>query len=452
MVTMMSGYLDNEKRKRSPFRATSQMQVAFEQEFERAILANERIRAWAVAGVMCIGLSSFLIAHFFFGGVYQQAFQEKLPIAWVLIFFVALISYELGSSLLFTHFMKTGRKLLNRTRYFNALIEISIPSLGMGLMAQIREPILILFSPIPFIYFLLILLTALRLDTRLCLFTGTIAGIQYMALSIYLSNQSHYFASIDPNFPPLFPEVQKAIMLLSAGLLASLVAFQIRQRINIALESALEKNQILQVFGEHVSPIVVNKLLAQKAGIVSEIRYVCVMFLDIRGFTHFAEAMPPEEVVDYLNRLFHFMIEIVNQHHGIINKFLGDGFMAVFGAPLSNGNDSYHAVNAALEIVARVEQEVLLGTIPPTRVGIGLHAGEAVTGNVGSSLRREYTVIGDVVNLAARIEQMNKQFNSQVLISETVQQAILPIAHPMTEIGTVPVRGRENPIQLYQLV
>ncbi|HXC68419.1 MAG TPA: adenylate/guanylate cyclase domain-containing protein, partial [Pyrinomonadaceae bacterium] len=155
--------------------------------------------------------------------------------------------------------------------------------------------------------------------------------------------------------------------------------------------------------------------------------------------------------VRYLESLFEFMIEIVNRHHGIINKFLGDGFMAVFGAPLSDGKDCANALEAAQEILNRVQQEVQAGTILPTTVGIGLHAGEAVTGSIGSALRREYTVIGDVVNLAARIEKLNKDFDSQLLISEMVWQAVNADGGKAVPMGQVQVRGREQAIQVYQL-
>ena len=145
------------------------------------------------------------------------------------------------------------------------------------------------------------------------------------------------------------------------------------------------------------------------------------------------------------------MIDIVNRHHGIINKFLGDGFMAVFGAPLSEGSDCLNGVAAAREILLRIEEEVANRTILPTTVGIGLHAGEAVTGSIGSSLRREYTVIGDVVNLASRIEKLNKHFKSQLLISEMVWQALGDAATDAVPMGQVQVRGREEGIGIYQL-
>src|SRR5262249_14569600 len=168
------------------------------------------------------------------------------------------------------------------------------------------------------------------------------------------------------------------------------------------------------VCGQHVSPAVVDRLLEQRADVKSEVRDVCVMFLDVRNFTAFAEKRTPEEVVEYLNSLFDFMIDSVNRHHGIVNKFLGDGVMAVFGAPLSDGKECVHAIDAAQEILAQIEEMVESGRIPPTRVGIGLHFGKALIGNVGSGARKEYTVIGDAVNVAARIEQLNKELGSQL--------------------------------------
>jgi len=146
------------------------------------------------------------------------------------------------------------------------------------------------------------------------------------------------------------------------------------------------------------------------------------------------------------------MIEIVNRNHGIINKFLGDGFMAVFGAPISDGHNCLNAVQAAKEILMRLKIEIAQGNVPPTRVGIGLHSGDAVMGSIGSALRREYTVIGDVVNLASRIEKLNKEFDSELLISEEVKHdALSDNLSEAISMGHVQVRGREEPIQIYQL-
>ena len=175
------------------------------------------------------------------------------------------------------------------------------------------------------------------------------------------------------------------------------------------------------------------------------------MFLDIRNFTTFSETRCPQEVVSFLNSLFEFMIEIVNRNNGIINKFLGDGFMAVFGAPFTDGFDCRNAVNASKEIIQKLQNEIAEGNIVPTQIGIGLHTGEAVTGNIGSSQRKEYTIIGDVVNLASRIESLNKQFKSQLLVSDTVKEALGDDGTDAVSLGKVTVKGRAESVEIFKL-
>jgi adenylate cyclase len=334
--------------------------------------------------------------------------------------------------------------------YLSALIETSLPIAALLITAKYVGPAAALLTPAPFVYPLLIVLSTLRLDFRLSVFTGAIAALQYLALSLLFI---HYNGT--PSAEPLVattpPHIVKSFLLLLMGVAAGAVTVQIKKRILSSFEMVEERNRISRTFGEYVSPIVMNKLLTLKPDLRSEKREVCVMFLDIRDFTRFAENRTPEEVVNYLESLFEFMIEIVNRHHGVINKFLGDGFMAVFGAPLSEGGDCSNGVAAAREILLRVEEEVSLGRVLPTTVGIGLHAGEAVTGSIGSSLRKEYTVIGDVVNLASRIEKLNKRFQSRLLVSENVWQSIGETSDNVIPMGNVLVQGREKGIGIYQL-
>ncbi|MEP0549155.1 MAG: adenylate/guanylate cyclase domain-containing protein [Rhodothermales bacterium] len=212
-----------------------------------------------------------------------------------------------------------------------------------------------------------------------------------------------------------------------------------------------EGERVRRVFGQHTDPAVVDALMGGEADVVPQRQSVCVMFLDVRDFTAFAEQAEPEAVVDYLNGLLWFMIEAVTRHHGIVHQLLGDGFMAIFGAPVSRGNDCRNAVHAALEIVERLRSAVESGAVAPTRVGIGLHAGEVVAGLVGSKVHREYKVTGDVVNLAARIEGLNKDFDSAVLASEAVWRAAGDEALEAEALGAVEVRGRQEPVVLYRL-
>jgi len=291
-------------------------------------------------------------------------------------------------------------------------------------------------------------LSALSLDFRLSVFAGIVAAGGYAALTVIFREQ----LPLGPGQPSeaRIAYVMRPILLLLGGVTAGLVAARIRSGILRSLHSAEERRRIVQMFGQHVSPAVVNQLLAQPTGIQSELRDVCILVLDIRNFTAFAETTPPDSVVTYLNRLWGEAVAIVNRHHGTVNKFLGDGFMAVFGAPLVIGNHCQNALNAARELVAEIKRATDAGEIPPTRVGIGLHSGEALVGNIGSSERREYTVIGDVVNVAFRIEQLNKELNSSFLVSESVQEAAGKVDGVDSSVS-LPIRGRNAPIRVYKL-
>ncbi|HEY7553250.1 MAG TPA: adenylate/guanylate cyclase domain-containing protein [Candidatus Binatia bacterium] len=173
--------------------------------------------------------------------------------------------------------------------------------------------------------------------------------------------------------------------------------------------------------------------------------------MDIRNFSSYAAGERPEAVMAYLNTLFDFMIDVVNEHQGIVNKFLGDGFMAVFGAPIEDAERCGHAVRASLEILERLERLNAAGKIHPTRVGIGLHMGEAVTGNVGSTERKEYTIIGDVVNLASRLEQATKEFQAQLLISEAVRQSLDAAMPDVEDLGLLALKGQPNSARVFKV-
>jgi adenylate cyclase len=175
------------------------------------------------------------------------------------------------------------------------------------------------------------------------------------------------------------------------------------------------------------------------------------MFLDIRKFTPFVEQHQPEEVVAYLNTLFGFMIKIVQSHHGVINQFLGDGFMATFGAPVAIENSSQHATEASLDIIDKIASENNSGNIPNTRIGIGLHYDEAVTGNIGSSERKQYSITGKVVIMASRIEQLNKIYNTSLLISEEVYKQLNKVTQSaFTLLGSSKIKGSEKQVSLFK--
>ena len=389
-------------------------------------------------------LGPFIFHYQFHALLGQNASRFQLYAA--LVFF-GFALYCVGARFAFGRFLARGRRLPIPMRFGNAFVETSAPTVIMLLFVYfIDSKLSALYTPAPFAYALFIVLSALRLDPKLCVFTGAVAAVEFTGFGFWCFANSE-----TPNLLPVFTNpavhVGRGVLIFAAGIAAAFVTSQIRARQLNSFRLVEERNKVTSIFGQHVSPAVVEALLNQKEQ--SESRHVCVMFLDIRNFTSFSEKRSPAEVVDFLNNIFSFCIEIINQHNGIINKFLGDGFMAVFGAPLSDGQDVRNAVNAATQIVTRVSAEVKNGNLPDVTVGVGLHSGDAVTGNVGSHSRKEYTVIGDVVNLASRIEQLNKQFSSRLLISEDVVQFCQDLDPQF--ISETLVKGREQPVKIYRL-
>jgi len=185
-----------------------------------------------------------------------------------------------------------------------------------------------------------------------------------------------------------------------------------------------------------------------------------VLFSDIRGFTSMAERMPPEQLLKILNRYFTEMVSAVMQNEGIVDKFIGDCIMAVWGPPTPSKNDAQLAIKAVLEMRRRLDKlnlEFAAQGLPTLKTGIGLHSGPVVAGNIGAdgddsmAGKMEYTVIGDTVNLASRLESMTKEMKVDVLISEDTVR--LAGAQAQVEaLSEVKVRGRERAVQVYRLL
>ena len=239
--------------------------------------------------------------------------------------------------------------------------------------------------------------------------------------------------------------------MIITGIAAGFVSDLIKKKMIISWNNIQEKNEVIDLFGQQISLQIADNILKNRNELSGARKNVCIMFLDIRQFTPFVEEHQPEEVVTYLNTLFGFMINIVQTHHGVINQFLGDGFMATFGAPVSTGNVRQHATEASQEIINKINSEFNKGNIPKTRIGMGLHYDEAITGNIGSSIRKQYSITGKVVIMASRIEQLTKKYNSQLLISEEVyNQLNSATQNAFIGIGVSEIKGSAKPVSLYK--
>lgn len=215
-----------------------------------------------------------------------------------------------------------------------------------------------------------------------------------------------------------------------------------------------QKNQISDHFGSYVSTEVRDDILQGKAALGGDEVEITVLFADIRNFTALSEKHTPAEVVTMLNQYFSEMVRAITQHGGTVNKFIGDAIMAVFGAPRRLENHAESAVSAAREMLARLEAHNYLQAAkgePMFEIGIGLHSGNAIAGNIGAESRKEYTVIGDAVNLASRVEGLTKQYGISLLVTDSVAHR-LPDAFNRREIDTVTVKGRATPCTLFEIL
>jgi adenylate cyclase len=216
-----------------------------------------------------------------------------------------------------------------------------------------------------------------------------------------------------------------------------------------------EKRQVKRLFSRYLSrdvyeQVLLNPSLAELGG---KRRDMSVLFSDIRGFTAVTERGQPEELVAQLNEYFSRMVEVVFAHRGTLDKFVGDMVMALFGAPLDDPEHADHAVEAALEMVRALDdlnRKWAVEGRPTLAVGIGINSGEMIAGNIGSERVRSYTVIGDNVNLAARLESLNKEYGTAVLISDSTARR-LERRYDLRPLGSVVVRGKSVPVPIFEV-
>ncbi|MGE0799213.1 MAG: CHASE2 domain-containing protein [Lautropia sp.] len=212
------------------------------------------------------------------------------------------------------------------------------------------------------------------------------------------------------------------------------------------------RRAVIDLFGQYVSPELVKRMARrpQDYPIESQNKRLTILFADVRGFTRIAESMDPQALREYLNRFLTRMTEVIHQHGGTVDKYMGDAIMAFWGAPIDDPEQEDHAVAAALEMQAAVMQlneEFELRRWPLLAIGVGVNSGTARVGDMGSQLRRTYTAIGDSVNLAARLESLTKRFGVPVLIGDSTARGVTRVR--LTALGETDVPGRNERVRVH---
>ena len=217
--------------------------------------------------------------------------------------------------------------------------------------------------------------------------------------------------------------------------------------------SEILKDKIKNLLGQHVSKEVAIELLSKDETFpVSNAYDTSIMFLDIRDFTLFADSRAPSEVANFQNVVFSELINIVESNRGNVIQLLGDGIYAVFGAPKKNETHHLDAVTAGIQMIEKIKFLSNNGKIPKIKLGIGIHSGRVVAGEIGNENRKAYSLAGSNVIIAARIEQLNKELKSQFLVSKAVIDRINTESFSLISHGEKKLKGISEPIEIYQLV
>jgi adenylate cyclase len=422
-----------------------QVSKEFEHMLMREVMREELVRVRALIIVSLVVMFVVALIHILFPDVVQRVWRNGVSPNSVYLILTGLVLFELFVHRTIRRQLKLDRDLPVYRRYIGVLIETSVPTLLLSLQIESMGPVRALGFAMPLVYFIFIILSTLRLDFWLSTFTGFVAAVELFAMAM------HYKPLVNPDpEPEIYYHLSRSMIVFTCGVLAGTVGLQLRRGFAASIRAATARDRVTNLFGQHVSPQVVERLLLEGAGADSDIKRVAVMFVDFRSFTAASRSRSPQEVVDRLDGAFAILVEILDRHGGIVNKFLGDGFLALFGAPFDAEDPAHRAVAAGREMLAAMER-INTDSDWPLRIGIGIHFGEVVAGNIGSPRRKEYTVIGDTVNFASRIEALNKEFNSQFLISAAVRDALGEDCTDAVSLGEVPIRGYDRPMKVWQL-
>ncbi len=222
------------------------------------------------------------------------------------------------------------------------------------------------------------------------------------------------------------------------------------------ITEGVDKNRVRRMFAQYLSPAVLSEVVDryedQLEGKVGRNETVSILFSDIRGFTTLSETQPPDKVVEILNRYFSVMTEVIFEQQGTLDKFIGDAIMAFWGAPLKADDHAQRAVAAAVGMTRALpplNEELKAAGAPALGMGVGINTGEVILGNIGSARKLDYTVIGDNVNLASRVEGLTAKYGCPVVISEATRQALGP-EWPCGVIDLVRVKGKQVPVRMYR--
>jgi class 3 adenylate cyclase len=385
----------------------------------------------------------FLGKQFILYSINHKIFLDIKPyiIAWIILIISIIVNHAFFSV---TKYVKDGNnklKLLSISVFFNEVCLLS----EIHYTGGIESPMLYTF-----LFFHALIITIVRSEAVKIHAISLVLGLLCLILLEYFEIIGH----VNIYTPAIGLYNNTAFVVVC---ILSIIFLFLLMNIGVenAIRKSLEQASLKSTFYRYMSPKVAAEVL-EKGNIElgGENRTVTTLFADIRDFTKYTEKSKPEQVVKHLNVFFTEMVSIVFNHEGTLDKFMGDAIMATFGVPKDHPDDEIRACKAALEMkeaLKKLNKRWESEFRHQFHIGIGINTGEAVAGNIGSEQRMEFTVIGDSVNTASRLEQLTKDYPAEIIISESTYQAVKDKVEAKP-LDRVTLKGKSEPIQMYELV
>ena len=396
-----------------------------------------------------------LVIVFIFGFLYAIApktFSQDAdfaPVPWVLAIYLAFSLVRL--------YLAVKRKLPDWMLYLSSIVDIAL-LLGLiwSFHLQYEQPAsFYLKAPTLLYLFIFIAIRALHFDPRFVISTGVSAAIGWVLMVIYVlvidpTNNMitrDYIEYMTSNSVLIGAEFDKIVSIL---MVTGVLALALHRARNLLFESVIEGSAARDL-SRFVPEEIAQKVIQSEEGAITgkgEVSECTILFTDIEGFTAISETLTPEKLIEALNHYFSLIAGPITEHGGVISQFQGDAVLATFNVPRPDSDHASNAVRAALDIQSVLEG-VEFGDGVHFNTRVGINTGAVVGGLVGSGDRVGYTVHGDNVNLTARLEQLNKDYGTRIIVADSTKAEIPDGSFVFSELGEVSVRGLNRPVRIY---
>lgn len=367
------------------------------------------------------------------------------------------------------HFRIIGSSLdRSWVKYVFITIDIILLSAAVALLpatpeTQVPQVMIFRFQVFPF-YFLILAVAAFSFSPGLVLWSGMVGAAGWMAAYLYIwsgmervlewgdipinpTPEQFLAIFLDADFAATGTRLQEAFVFVVVAALITIVMQRARGVVRRQLEAERGVASISQLFGRFVPKTVADSMIQHEGALDPVEREVTVLMADVAGFTALTEKKGAQAIVDTFNEYFEAASEVIGAHNGVVTQFIGDAVLATFNVPALDPEHRQHGVNAAVDLLERVQSTTFAGEKLEIRVGVS--TGHVIAGNVGGGGRVAYTVYGEAVNLAARLEALNKEYGTSILVSGKTAEGIK--AGNLKQVGQVDVRGISKPVDVYTL-